>query len=115
MADSARLYELRTYTAAPGRLAALERRFRDHTLGLFAAHGLEVVGFWRGVDPAGEPSGTLVYLLAFDDRAAADRAWEAFRDDPAWLAAKAASEADGPLAEFIESVTMVATDSSPIA
>ena len=35
-----RLYELRVYWAAPGKLDALHARFRDHTLKLFEKHGM---------------------------------------------------------------------------
>ena len=54
------IHELRTYEAAPGKLPALNARFRDHTLGLFERHGMEVIGFWtyapRRVErPAGLP------------------------------------------------------------
>jgi hypothetical protein len=31
----ARVFELRTYHAAPGKIKALEARFRDHTMKLF--------------------------------------------------------------------------------
>ena len=34
------VFELRTYTTPPGRLANLDARFRDHTLALFARHGM---------------------------------------------------------------------------
>ena len=76
-----RVFELRTYYTAPGKLAALHRRFEEHTLALFAKHGMEVVGFFS---PTDEPDrdNTLVYVLAFPDRATADKAWEAFRADP---------------------------------
>jgi len=40
------VFELRTYTAAAGRLGALNARFRDHTLKLFARHGITNVGYW---------------------------------------------------------------------
>jgi hypothetical protein len=56
----------------------------------------------------------LVYLLVFDDRAAADKAWSAFGSDPAWVGAKAASETDGPLTAAIESVFLTAADFSPL-
>jgi len=108
MADD-RIFELRTYLAAPGKLAALEARFKDHTVELFERHGLEVVGFF--VD---EPAETLVYLLAFASRAAADAAWEAFRSDPEWLAARSASEVDGPLTAKLESHFLTPTSYSPI-
>ena len=36
-----RVFEMRTYTAAPGKFAALQSRFRDHTLRLFEKHGMQ--------------------------------------------------------------------------
>src|SRR6185369_987796 len=41
-----RTFELRTYTTLPGKLDALNARFRDHTNALFAKHGMKIVGFW---------------------------------------------------------------------
>ena len=40
------VYELRTYTAPPGKLDALEARFRDHTEAIFKRHGLTAIGYW---------------------------------------------------------------------
>ena len=40
------IYELRTYWAAPGKAEALHNRFRTLTLGIFAKHAMQVVGFW---------------------------------------------------------------------
>src|ERR1019366_8010509 len=45
-----RVYELRTYYAAPGKMEALHARFRDHTLKYFEKHGLTVEGFWKPLD-----------------------------------------------------------------
>lgn len=110
---SDRIFELRTYLANPGKLAALQTRFREHTLGLFARHGMEVVAFFTPTE--GENADrTLIYLLAFDDRTAADRAWDDFRADPDWIKAKADSEIDGPLTERVDSVFLAPTDYSPI-
>src|SRR5437764_15472355 len=39
--SNARVYELRTYTALPGRLPALNKRFAEHTLKLFEKHGMK--------------------------------------------------------------------------
>lgn len=83
-------------------------------MGLLAKHGLGLVGFWLPLDPDGQPTDTLIYLLVFDDRAAAEKAWSAFGADPAWVEAKAASEADGPLTVAIESVFLAAADFSPL-
>lgn len=115
MASPSRVFELRTYHAEPGAIDRLEARFRDHTMGLFARHGFEVVGFWRALDGDGHPTDTLVYVLAFAGAEAAATAWAAFRDDPDWIAAKAASEEDGPILSSLESVYMTPTDWSPLS
>ena len=44
-ADSNRVFELRVYHALPGKVPALESRFRDTTLKLLAKHDLKVVGY----------------------------------------------------------------------
>ena len=64
------LYELRTYNAAPGKIDALNARFRDHTCGLFAKHGIGVAGFWiNRADP-----NQLIYICTFQDAAQMRRA-----------------------------------------
>ncbi len=107
------VYELRTYYTHPGKLEALNARFQQHTIGFFEKYDMRVVGFF---EPTDEPLAgkTLVYILSFDDRAAADASWEQFKADPDWLAAKAASEADGPIVERIESVFLDPTDYSAL-
>jgi hypothetical protein len=114
LAPGSRSFELRTYTAAPGKLEALHARFRDHTNALFTKHGMTIVGFWVPSDKDKGSDNTLVYLLQFPDRAARDRAWDAFRKDPEWIAVRDASEANGKLTEKIDSVMLTATDYSPM-
>lgn len=109
-----RVYEMRTYTAAPGKLDTLNARFRNHTLALFQKHGMELVGFWEPTDDDAGAGEKLVYILAHRSRAAADASWKAFRADPDWLKAKADSEKDGPVVAKIESVFLTGTDYSPI-
>ena len=110
-ADAA-VYELRTYTATPGKMANLQARFRDHAVALFKKHHMSVVGFWV---PTESPE-TLVYVLSFPDKAAADASWTAFRADPVWVKARAESEknAGGSLTTKVESVFMGPTDFSPL-
>ncbi len=45
-ADSNRVFELRVYHTLPGKVPALESRFRDITSKLLAKHDLKVVGYW---------------------------------------------------------------------
>ena len=112
-AGDARVFELRTYYANPGKMAALHARFRDHTCKLFEKHGMTCVGFWSPIDPK-ESEEVLVYLLAYPSKEAADKAWKAFREDPDWIKAKKESETDGTLVSKVESVYMNPTDYSPM-
>jgi len=106
-----RCFELRTYTAAPGKMDALLTRFRDHTCALFARHGMTQVGYWTRV---GGDSEQLVYILAHDGKEAGEASFKAFRADPAWVEAKKASEVNGTLTEKVESVFMAPLEFSPI-
>jgi hypothetical protein len=110
-----RVFELRTYTASPGKLDALNARFRDHTIALFKKHGMEVVGFWEPLDKEAGAGERLVYMLAHQSRAAAEASWKSFRADPEWVKVKADSEkAGGSLTTKIESVFLAGTDYSPL-
>ncbi len=91
-----RVFELRTYTAAPGKLDALKARFRDHTVKLFEKHGITNIGYWVPTD-APQKDNTLIYIVAHSSREAAAKSWAAFRIDPGWVKARAESEKDGPL------------------
>src|SRR5262249_49177511 len=107
-----RVFELRTYTTHPGRLDALNKRFRDHTCRIFRKHGMELIGFWTPQDANQGKADKLVYLLAFPSREAATASWKAFRDDPEWQTARAESEKDGPIVAKVESVFLDPTDYS---
>ena len=113
-AKDSRCFEMRTYYAAPGKLEALNARFRDHTCELFRKHGMEIIGFWMPVDKEQGAENKLVYILAHKSREAARESFAAFGNDPAWKQARAESEVNGRLVEKVESVFMSATDYSPI-
>lgn len=105
------VYELRIYTAVEGKLDAVLSRFRDHTLKLFEKHGMESIGYWVAADPP-KSQNTLYYILKHKSREAANASWAAFRSDPAWKQAQAASEVNGRLVEKAESVFLSPTDFS---
>jgi hypothetical protein len=114
IAKDSRVFELRTYYAHPGKLEDLHARFRQHTIGLFKKHGMTIVGFWAPTSPADAAANTLVYVLAYPDAAAYEAAWKGFREDPAWIAARDASEKNGKLVAKIDSVMLKATDYSDL-
>ena len=108
-----RVFELRAYHAAPGKMKALQARFRDHTNKLFEKHGITIIGFWTDMN-AEEGEETLIYIVAYPSKEAADKSWKEFGGDPDWKKAHAESEKDGKLVGKIESVYMNPTDFSPI-
>ena len=57
-----RVFEMRTYTAAPGKFEALKARFRDHTLRIFEKEGMTNIGYWIPADPPNSEN-TLIYIL----------------------------------------------------
>jgi len=109
MAASAKVYELRIYHVAPGKLDSLVARFRDHTDQLFAKHGMKSLAYWTALD---EPvkSSTFFYILEHPSREAAAANWKAFQDDPEWQAVKARSEENGKLVEKLDSTFLTLTD-----
>jgi hypothetical protein len=112
-ATANRIFEMRTYYAAPGKMDALHARFRDHTCKLFEKHGITLIGFWSPTDK-GKADEVMVYLLAYPSKEAADKAWKAFRADPDWLKAKAESEKNGSLTQKVESLYLNPTDYSKL-
>jgi len=109
-----KVFEMRTYYAAPGKMDDLHARFRDHTCGLFKKHGMELVGFWEPVDAKSGKGEKMVYILAYPSREAATASWKAFGADPEWQKARTESEKNGKLVAKVESVFLNSLDYSPI-
>jgi hypothetical protein len=108
-----RVYELRTYTTLPGRLPALNKRFAENTLKLFAKHGMRNEMYWIPTDDARKEN-TLIYVLSHESQDAADKSWKAFQADPDWIKVRDASEVDGKiLAKAPDRIFMRMTDYSP--
>lgn len=109
---AARVFELRTYTAAEGKLAGLDTRFREHTIGIFTRHGMTNLGYFHPTDAEKGAGRTLLYFLAYPSREAAAAAWKGFREDPEWTKVRTASEQNGKLTAKVESVYLTPTDFS---
>jgi NIPSNAP len=105
------IYELRSYEVVPGRMGAMHARFKNHTLGLFKIHGIEVVGFWEAMIGT---SNVLHYIVRFEDLAHRERAWAAFGADPEWQRVRAESERDGPIIARIRNEIWRAVPYSPM-
>ena len=111
-AQSARVYELRTYTAPDGKLEELHARFRNHTLRIFQKHGMSNVAYFKPQD-APLSQNTMIYLIAHPSREAAKQNWAAFGKDPEWQKVAQESQVNGKIVAKVESVFLDA-DYSPM-
>jgi hypothetical protein len=111
-ADSNRVFELRVYRAVPGKLSALESRFRDTASKLLAKHDLKAVGYWLP-DDAPASDNTFIYILAHPSREDAKKNWDAMAADPAFQE-MAKSEQAEKLVEKVEVTYMHPADFSPM-
>jgi hypothetical protein len=106
------VFELRVYHAAPGKLAELHTRFREHTIKIFERHGMKNVAYWAPMDEP-DKSNTLIYILQHPSREVAAANWKSFQEDPEWKSVRDKSEANGKLVEKVDSTFMTLTDFSP--
>ena len=107
VAADSRCFEIRMYTANTergGDINTLHQRFREQEVAIFEKHGAEVIAVWQRLD---DPN-TLVWMLAYRDRAHRDEVWTAFGADPDWAALREKYQV--PLS--IEVYWMSATDYS---
>lgn len=109
-AQGQRVYELRTYTPAEGKLQDLHKRFRDHTLRIFKKHGMENVIYLAPQDPPLKDS-TLIYIISHANRDQAKKNWAEFGADPEWQ--KVAAES-GIGRVKVDSIYADPTDYSPM-
>lgn len=87
VAPDSRCFELRMYTAEPARdgkggIDNLHQRFREKEVKIFENHGAKIIAVWQNLD---DPN-TLIWMLAYRDRAHREQVWAAFRADPEWAA-----------------------------
>ena len=91
VAADSRCFEIRMYTVDKSRIGTgdlvgdidmLHQRFREEELAIFEKHGAELIAVWQRLDTPD----TLVWMLAYRDRAHRQEVWAGFRDDPAWTA-----------------------------
>jgi hypothetical protein len=109
------VFELRTYPTNEGKLENLDARFREHTIEIFARHGMTNLQYWHPLDADKGAGKTLIYMLAFDTREAATKSWADFQADPEWVKVRNASEANGKiLAKAPVSVFLTPTDFSAL-
>lgn len=102
------IYEMRRYDCMPGKLANLHELMEKLAIPVFERLGMTVVGCWS---PAvGDDENCLIYLLAYEDMGARQKAWDNFWVDPEWTEgrAKLAAKFGGPVVARSNSVFLKA-------
>lgn len=107
------IFQLRTYHLLPGRLDAIQSRFRDHTQALFEKQGLSNYPYWITVEKEGvQPK--LVYLIGHQSKEEFNAAFGRFVADPEWLQVRDASEVSGKIVEKIDAVFFTSLPFNPM-
>lgn len=111
VAEDSRCFEIRMYTAEPmkdgvGGIDNLHQRFREKEIEIFERLGAEIIAVWQRLD---DPN-TLVWMLAYKNRAHRQEVWDAFLKDDEWVALLAKY----PVPISAEAFTMSATDYSKL-
>jgi hypothetical protein len=79
-------FEMRVYSALPGKRDALAERFASRTAAIFARHGITNVGYWIPLQSDPElgisAENTLIYLLGYPSKEKRDKRRKAVTDDP---------------------------------
>lgn len=96
-----KIYELRVYTAMPGRLPDLMKRFETRTLKIWDRLGIRQAGFFTTM--IGESNMHLTYFLVWDSLAEREQKWSVFHHDSEWLAIRAETEKEGQIVANITS------------
>lgn len=107
------IFQLRTYHLLPGRLDAIQTRFRDYTQDLFEKQGLSNYPYWVTIEKEGVQA-KLVYLLGHQTKDDFNAAFGRFVADPEWILARDVSEASGKIVEKIDAIFFTVLPFSPM-
>jgi hypothetical protein len=84
--QAAGFFELRVYTAQPGKRDALAARFASRTAAIYARHGITNVGYWipKQSDPelGISADNTFIYMRGYPSKEERDKRLTAAHDDP---------------------------------
>lgn len=110
------VWELRIYHTTPNNLGNLLERFRSFTVKRFEQYGMTNKIYWTPTDAEQGAENTLYYFLTHPSPAAAQAAFDKFRNDPEWISTRKASEVKGggSLTTKVESIYMYPTDYSKL-
>jgi hypothetical protein len=106
-------YELRVYTALPGKRDQLAERFAAHTAGIFARYGITNVGYWIPQESDPElgitAENTFIYIRGYPSKEERDRRLKLRLDDPEFneIVRKAEGNPATKLIQKVHNIDMV--------
>lgn len=106
------IVELRIYEVMPGKMGAMLDRLENVAIPILERFGIRPIGFWTTV--IGPSSNAITYMLEWQSMAEREDRWTRFFADPEWIAKKAESERDGPLAANVKTQFLAPTAFSPL-
>lgn len=110
---AAGFYELRVYTAKPGKRDALAARFASRTAAIYARHGITNVSYWIPQESDAElgisADNTFIYMRGYPSREERDKRLKAAHDDPefAEVVTKQERNPDTKLIEKVHNIDML--------
>lgn len=110
---TAGFYELRVYTAKPGKRDALAARFASRTAAIYARHGITNVSYWipqeSDADLGINADNTFIYMRGYPSREERDKRLKAAHDDPefAEVVTKQERNPDTKLIEKVHNIDML--------
>ena len=94
--NAAGFYELRVYTAQPGKRDALAARFASRTAAIYARHGITNVGYWIPQESDQQlgitADNTFIYIRGYPSKEERDKRLKAAHDDPEFAEVVTAQE-----------------------
>jgi hypothetical protein len=108
--SSERVVEIRTYTAAEGKLDALAKRMGTDERKFFEKYGMKSILYSVAADPPLSQN-TFVYILSHESREAAKKSWAKVTSDPEF---KSLIERTGRMSTKAEVMFVKPTDYSPV-
>ena len=106
-------YELRVYTARPGKRDTLAARFASRTAAIYARHGITNVGYWIPQESDSDlgitAANTFIYIRGYPSREERDKRLKAAHDDPKFGEVVTSQERnpDTKLIEKVHNIDMV--------
>ena len=107
---SGRVVEIRTYTAAEGKLDALAKRMGTDERKFFEKYGMKSILYSVAADPPLSDK-TFIYILSHESRDAAKKSWASVLQDPDF---KSLIERTGRMSTKAEVMFVKPTDYSPV-